>query len=120
QWFKDGAIIPGATDAMLFLPYVTDRSAGQYTVTVSDTYGFVVSDPATLTVIQPASPVLHFVRLADGRIQLSWDAPNFYLETAADPGGPWQYYVDLGATSFVVTPGEGNQFFRLRENFTPP
>ncbi len=119
QWLKDGAIIPGATDATLFLPYVTDSSAGHYTVTVSDTYGFVVSDPATLTIIQPASPVLHFVRLADGRIQLSWDAPNFLLETAADLGGPWQYHVDLGATSFLVTPGEGNQFFRLRENFAP-
>jgi hypothetical protein len=118
QWRKDGAIVPGATAATLVISSATASSAGQYTVTVSDGYNSVVSQPATLTVLPPTSPTLQFVRLADGSIQLLWDGQIFYLETAADVSGAWEYMAS-GINSLIVIPGEGNQFFRLRENYTP-
>jgi hypothetical protein len=119
QWRKDGTIIPGATAPTLLIPYPLEHHSGQYTVTVGDGYGSIVSEPATLTVVAPTPPTLHLARLADGSLHLFWDAPNFILETATDLAGPW-YHAGFGINSHIFPPGQENQFFRLRENYSPP
>ncbi len=55
QWRKDGVDIPGATDATYVLPSVQAFHAGDYTVVVTNPFGEVTSDAATLT-IDPAAP----------------------------------------------------------------
>jgi len=50
QWQKDGSAIAGATSASLSQTNVQLAAAGSYTVTVSNTFGSVLSSAATLTV----------------------------------------------------------------------
>jgi uncharacterized repeat protein (TIGR02543 family) len=57
QWRKDGAAIPGATDATYTIASASADDAGSYTVTVTNAAGGATSDPATLTVITPPSIV---------------------------------------------------------------
>ena len=50
QWWKDGVIVPQATNATLMLTGLQGVDAGNYEVTVSGAYGCVTSAIATLTV----------------------------------------------------------------------
>jgi hypothetical protein len=50
EWQRDGHPIPGATESWFSIPFVTFEDEGSYTVTVSDGYMVVVSNPAILTV----------------------------------------------------------------------
>jgi autotransporter-associated beta strand protein len=49
QWQKNGADIAGATNSLLNLPNVQDADAATYQVIISNDYGMVTSDAATLT-----------------------------------------------------------------------
>jgi hypothetical protein len=51
QWHKDGADLPGATNATLVLTNVTPADSGTYTVTVTNGAGSTLSDNATLLVL---------------------------------------------------------------------
>jgi alpha-tubulin suppressor-like RCC1 family protein len=53
QWKKDGVLIPGATGASYSLSSVASGNAGNYTVTVANSWGAVESAAATLTVTNP-------------------------------------------------------------------
>jgi hypothetical protein len=53
QWKKDGAAISGATSATLTLGSAQSTSTGNYTVTVSNSAGFVTSNVVPLTVNIP-------------------------------------------------------------------
>ena len=53
QWKKDGAAISGATSATLTLSSAQSTSTGNYTVTVSNSAGFVTSNVVPLTVNIP-------------------------------------------------------------------
>ncbi len=57
QWRKDGAAIPGATNATYTIASATASDAGSYSVTVTNSAEGATSDPATLTVITPPSIV---------------------------------------------------------------
>jgi parallel beta-helix repeat protein len=50
QWFFQGAPITGQTNAQLTLPNLQATNTGAYTVTVSNQFGSVTSEPAQLTV----------------------------------------------------------------------
>ncbi len=50
QWYKDGAVISGATDATYVVSHVVSTDAGTYRVDVSNAGGAVRSDDAVLTV----------------------------------------------------------------------
>lgn len=50
QWLKDGAVLPGATDATLLLTDLRFSDAGSYTVVVTGPGGSATSVPAQLTV----------------------------------------------------------------------
>jgi len=64
QWKKDGVDIPGKTASSLWFAGASLSDAGSYTCRVNDAEGFLVSDAATVTVLespeitsQPASSV---------------------------------------------------------------
>jgi len=50
QWQFNGAALPGATNPMLTLNHVTTNQSGNYSVAVTNSYGFDHSQVATLTV----------------------------------------------------------------------
>jgi beta-lactamase class A len=56
QWYKDGALIAGATDRFLPLFNVATNDVGLYTVLVSNSAGSVMSGGTLLQVIPPAPP----------------------------------------------------------------
>lgn len=58
QWRKDGTPIAGATGTTLALANLTTDAAGAYTVVVTNAFGSVTSNPATLTVNAAVAPVL--------------------------------------------------------------
>ncbi len=60
QWYKNGALLVGATDSVLVLHNVVDTNAGVYQVIVSGQCApAAVSDPAMVTVLFPPSIVQH-------------------------------------------------------------
>ncbi|MSU20737.1 MAG: hypothetical protein EXS30_05010 [Pedosphaera sp.] len=56
QWKFNTSDLSGATSATLALSKVQATDAGNYTVVVSNAGGSVTSSPATLTVLNPATP----------------------------------------------------------------
>jgi uncharacterized delta-60 repeat protein len=66
QWFKDGVLLNGATNATLTLANVSSANAGNYTVRVTNSFGSVTTSAATLTV-----PICHSADTnQDGRLSL--------------------------------------------------
>jgi hypothetical protein len=57
QWYKNGTLIPGATNSTLALTGVSAASAGSYTVKITNAFGAATSQPITVTVTLPASGV---------------------------------------------------------------
>jgi len=55
QWYKNGIPIPGAINSSSTLPAASTRDAGDYTVTVTDSYGFTTSGTCNL-VVNPPKP----------------------------------------------------------------
>lgn len=51
QWLFNGAPLPGATDAVLFLPQLTAAQSGLYALVASNIAGAVTSPPARLQVV---------------------------------------------------------------------
>lgn len=48
QWYRDGVALSGATEASVEFPAMSEAHAGSYWVTVSNRFGMVQTDPATL------------------------------------------------------------------------
>ena len=53
QWWRDGALLPGMTNATLTLAAAQFPDAGDYTATITNILGSVTSAPARLTVLTP-------------------------------------------------------------------
>ncbi len=51
QWFKDGVRIPGATNSNLIIPSVQAQHVGTYSLRVTNSVDFAISDAALLSVI---------------------------------------------------------------------
>jgi hypothetical protein len=128
RWFQDGVpladggAIGGATTATLTVNNAQAANAGVYTVLVSDGVG-VVGSAAALTVEPAPQSVTLAVRLAGGKVILSWPtaAAGFRLQQAnvlpttgagwtdvtapaVDNGGNWEVQVD---------PTGAQRYFRL-------
>ena len=54
QWFKDGALIPSATNAALNFGQLDVTNSGAYVLTVTNVFGAVTSAPAMLAVVPVA------------------------------------------------------------------
>ena len=92
QWYKDAALLPGATQATLTLTNVQPQFMGTYTVQVANTAGTVVSSGAQLVVTTTtnpsgARPALSILTDGAGHVTLTW---------ASVPGASYQV---LGKTT---------------------
>ena len=72
QWHFNGAPIPGATSATYTIASATSAMAGSYAVTLSNSFGTLQSQSATLTVV----PVSNLGRIINLSILSSVDSPG--------------------------------------------
>ncbi len=115
QWKKDGADIAGATDLTLNVPnvYYTDGGS-QYQLAVTNGVGGVVSLPATLTVLPPASQTNLVIRTSTGGpdavLELIWPAGTLWSAPAVT--GPWTAVEGATLPYYTVSPTNAATFFR--------
>ena len=64
QWRKGGVVLPGSTNPTLAFPNTTTNDAGTYDVVITNSFGAVTSQVATLTVRVPTSQMLLNVNFA--------------------------------------------------------
>jgi hypothetical protein len=112
QWTRNGAPIPGATDAMLILNNVTLANAGTYAVRVSNFAGNATSADATLTVLETIPGLFNTgvdgsgVSLASGTVD-----PHWRITSSVDPGFPGPDALVLNDVGFPIPPWlENDQF----------
>src|SRR5207248_10797722 len=85
QWSINGVNLPGATAATLMLTNVQLSQAGDYAVALTNSLGYAISTPATLTVFsapqvisQPASLTAYWGSNATFQVQVQGTAPFYY------------------------------------------
>ena len=57
QWYRNAAVIPGATGASLTLTAVLPAAAASYTVLASNAFGAILSAPAALTIFESVAVI---------------------------------------------------------------
>ena len=123
QWFSGSDGIAGATNSTLTLSNLQLANSGNYSVTVANPYGSVMSSNVLLAVLSPPSLTSSLTLLHFGAfISISWpiSPPGFVLESSATllpgswtpvPGSPLQ----SNGENLQLVPITGtNQFFRLQ------
>jgi Domain of unknown function (DUF4214)/Immunoglobulin domain len=104
QWFKDGAVIAGATGSTYAIGSVQTTDAGSYYATVSNSAGSTTSDTATIMV--DAAPVAATIapQAADQAVMAGSNA-SFTAAVTGDlaPTVRWQVSTDGGTTWMNLT-----------------
>ena len=108
QWRKNGVFIPGATSQTYTIPYLTPGDAAQYSVFVSNSYGFAISNNAQLNVTYTDTD-------ADG-IQNYWETangmnPNSAADASLDTDGDG--YTNLQEFLAGTNPNNANSKFAV-------
>ena len=114
QWFKNGAMIAGATGATYSISGVQATDAGDYYASVSNSAGSTTSDTATIMVdtapvtstitTQPAGQTVvagasvTFIVASSGA-----PAPTFQWQVSTDGGSTWMNLADTGPYGGSVT-----------------
>jgi len=119
QWLKNGAIIPGATGSTLTLTNVQAVDADTYTVLVTNSFGSVISSPATVSGIftpditsqprdvtvnqpapsEPAVTVIFDVSATGGSLIYQWQKNGVVIADGVSAAGT----TISGATTNVLT-----------------
>ena len=106
QWYFNGSAILDATNSALLVASAQVANAGDYTVSISNDFGGVLSDIATLTVESGTPPsdgpetFLDFNK--DGHADLLWAHPNGTLAAWLMDGTNFLSSITL---PYTVTPG---------------
>lgn len=93
QWKKNGTNISGATSSTLSLTNVQSGDVASYTVVVSNSWGSVTSNAATLSIDTPpgAPPWIGYLEKTDKTVTMTWGA-------SSDNVGISHYIVERGST----------------------
>jgi hypothetical protein len=121
QWYKEDRSHPisDATNSSHTLANIQPADAGVYFVAAYSSQGVAESHHATVTVT-PA-PALTITPINDGAItgvNLSWNAPDFALESSTTlAAGSWSTVAGapVGGPSWTVSPISGRKFYRLHK-----
>ncbi|MEK7678105.1 MAG: PQQ-binding-like beta-propeller repeat protein, partial [Verrucomicrobiota bacterium] len=122
QWRKAGVDIPRATNQWLQLTNVQSADVGNYTVVVSNSYGSVESQPATLTLAKVTQTIVF-----SAPAEKTFGDPPFELAATASSGLPVTFSIVSGpATIFgntITITGAGTVVVRAsqpgNENYNP-
>ena len=101
QWLKSGAVIAGATAATYSVTGVTTSDSGSYSVVVSNAYGAVYSSSATVTVAQPAAPVI--TTQPRSVSATSGSTVSFTVEASGTPSPSYQWLKDGAPVAGATT-----------------
>lgn len=87
QWRRDGQVLPGQTNATLPLPAVQPADEGDYTVVVTNEFGVLISEPARLWVVPPASAFIRrdFTNAQGDRLPYYYLMPTNYNPARSYP-----------------------------------
>jgi hypothetical protein len=113
QWFKNGAMIAGATGATYSISGVQATDAGDYYASVSNSAGSATSDTATILVETPVAPTITtqpagqtVVAGASATFTVASSgtpAPTFQWQVSTDGGSTWMNLADAGPYSGSVS-----------------
>ncbi|MBO7108361.1 MAG: immunoglobulin domain-containing protein, partial [Verrucomicrobia bacterium] len=133
QWFKDGAVIEGATASVYEVTTAQTSDSGSYTVRVSNEAGTVTSREALVTVnkVVPPTPrdnlelIYREVREIDGVYYLVFDVEgsSVYFIDGSQDGINWEsvQYGTLSDGGVIIPMTEDFILYRARaENVVPP
>lgn len=103
QWFRDGAMLSGATSSVLAVQPVRTSDAGSYTVRISNSAGAITSAPAMLTV--HTAPVV--TAAPQPQTVIAGSPVSFSAAATGNPPPTFQWRKDgaaiAGATSATFT-----------------
>jgi hypothetical protein len=119
QWQFNGTNLVGATNTALTLQNAFPANAGVYTITITNVYGSVTSNPAMLTVL-PLN-IMTPTKLANGRFQFSFDtaAGIYYAVEYSTNLTEWYPLVTVGGNGAQLTlidpntAGSQQRFYRV-------
>ena len=104
QWRRNGAEVPGGTEASLVIPAIALAQAGDYTVVISNAYGTQTSSPATVRVLEVVPGVFATGVNASGNALDDYETdPHFKL--VVNPQGPAQDAFVHDSTVFPIVAG---------------
>ncbi|MFP4156160.1 MAG: DUF2341 domain-containing protein [Opitutales bacterium] len=106
-WFKDGIAVPGGDSDSLAFNSVTASDGADYQVQVLNEVGHVLSDPASLTVLFPATittqPTDQDVEMdQDGTFTVAADGTDLTYQWQENVDGSWQDLSSATGASFTV------------------
>ena len=85
QWLKNGVVINGATGSSYTISSAKMEDAGNYMVIVSNSVGMAVSNPATLTVKDPAIPPVIIVQPKSQEVLIGESVTFSVTATGTEP-----------------------------------
>ena len=118
QWYKDGALLEGATGASYTIESVNVGDLGSYTVVVSNELGETTSTPATLTLKTPYRAT-GTVQVVDGSVVVltitdgGWGytrAPNIRIIDETGTGASAHCVIENGALTQIIIDNPGSNY----------
>lgn len=110
QWRRNGADIPGATNASLFITNAADSDSGLYQQVVRNPFGCSLSTELTLYVSTPPAPQLADVRLTGSELSFMLNGRTniqYQVETSTDlQHWTWCCSQWAGPVSMARPPGD--------------
>lgn len=86
QWFKNNALVPGGTNAVLRFSQATTNDAANYFAVVTNAFGSATSRVATLTVTVPPGWVAYNDHAASGNTHVNATRWNIFGTAGGAPG----------------------------------
>jgi len=125
QWLREGMPVEGGASSTLVIPVVSPALAGTYRVSVSNSAGSILSDPAVLTVVAPTTTVTAQLGIekANGSLVVSARSSTsglLILEASNDllVWSPWQTNQIVSGVETRVSAGSDSdsqrRYFRAR------
>lgn len=126
QWYFNGGILAGATEATYVIPTVGPEHEGTYQVRVTNDLGQVESDPVILELLSPPAAPVGFSAQAISHLSivLNWvdpsDSPDltegFEIETSANGTGGWEPLAEVTETEYLDSGlvAQTTRYYRVR------
>ncbi len=116
QWRLNGTNIPGATGAGYAKSNLTTNDSGPYTLVITNSFGSVTSQVATLTVLPPQPPIVS----AQPQSRTVSYGTNVTFSVAVSGAAPFSYQWRFYGTNIAGATGTNYTKFNLTTNDSGP